>query len=108
MLVYSPESIKSFILIGAFVGFFVIAVVPIVLFIYLSITAMMKEQKVAWLVIMIGFVIFVLGVAGAIPEASSITKDFSPIFIYYLAPIMQAMGTILMGVGFTVIYRNLK
>ncbi|NVM27990.1 MAG: hypothetical protein HWN65_04025 [Candidatus Helarchaeota archaeon] len=91
---------------GVIVLFFVIAFVPIYFFLYLAKTALSREQKIAWLIVTVGFVLFVLGVMGDLPEAYMITQYIPAEFIHYGTPLLQAGGSILMGSGFAIIYKN--
>ncbi len=93
--------------------FFVVAFFPVFLFLYTAKMAISRRQRVAWIGITIGFLIFVLGVMADLPEAYLVVTEymgleyFPPVFIHYGTPIMQAMGTVLMGIGFAVLYENI-
>jgi hypothetical protein len=106
-MVFAKDPLWSGLMLAASAGFFVLGFFPIGLFIYLSLKAMSKDQKVAWLVIMVGFIFFVVSVAIELPEATLFTQSFPEEFIHYGAPIMQALGVILMGSGFAIIYKNI-
>jgi len=91
-------------MVGVVSLFFVIAFVPIYFFLYLAKTALTRKQEFAWIVITIGFCLFVIGVMGDLPEAYMVTRYLPEELIHYGTPILQASGGILMGTGFALIY----
>jgi len=94
--------------------FFVIAFCPVIFFIYFAKHAITRSQRIAWLVIMVGFLLFLIGVMFDLPETAlalyqnagiNIHLEFGEL-IRYGTPILQAVGGTLVGVGFATIYRN--
>jgi len=106
-LIFAEGNLWWGILIAATAGFFILGFFPVGLFIYLSMKAISRDQKVSWLVIMAGFILFVVSVAIELPEAWVFTQNLPAELIHYGAPIMQALGVVLMGSGFAILYKNI-
>ncbi len=92
--------------------FFVIVFFPIIFFLYLSKMAPMKGQKIAWIIVTIGFILVLLGVIADLPETFLVVTQymgasfFSPELIHYGTPILQALGAFFLTIGFARIYKN--
>ncbi|HUX98237.1 MAG TPA: hypothetical protein VMV49_01670 [Candidatus Deferrimicrobium sp.] len=91
--------------------FFIVVFFPIIFFLYLVKMAISREQKIAWVIVSLGFLLALLGVMGDLPEASLIVTQYfgvpflPPAFIHYGTPILQAVGATLLGIGFATIYK---
>ena len=72
----------------------------------------MKGQKIAWVIVTIGFILVLLGVMADLPETFLVVTQymgasfFSPELIHYGTPILQALGAIFLTIGFARIYKN--
>ncbi len=91
--------------------FFVVAFFPLFLFVYITINSITREQKIAWVVILIGFLLFLLGVMADLPETALVLEQYGGIIlpvdlVHYGTPILQVAGGILVGTGFAIIYRK--
>ncbi|NVM31400.1 MAG: hypothetical protein HWN65_21355 [Candidatus Helarchaeota archaeon] len=87
------------------VCFFIVGLFPIVLFVYLSRTSPSREQRIAWLLMIGGFLLLLLGVLGDMPEAYFVTQNLDPTFIRYFTPLGQAAGAVLMAFSLSKIYK---
>ncbi len=87
------------------VCFFIVGLFPVVLFLYLAKTAITRAQRIAWLVMIVGFLLLLLGVLGDMPEAYFITQNLDPEFVRYFTPLAQAGGAVLMGYSLSIIYK---
>ena len=85
--------------------FFIAGLFPIALFAYCSYTAINKSQRIAWIVLIIGFIFLLLGVLGDTPEAFMVTENLPQIFVHYFTPLAQAVGAIVMAYGLSTIYK---
>ena len=91
--------------------FFVVAFFPLFLFIYIAMNSITREQKIAWIVIMIGFLLFLAGVMLDLPETALVLEQYGGItlpveLVHYGTPLLQVAGGVLVGTGFAVIYRK--
>lgn len=88
--------------------FFGVAFIPLILFIYLSIKAVYRSNRIAWILNTIGFIFFVLGVMADLPEAYTFVQNIpiSEELIRYFNPIAMSIGAILMGTGFWIMYKS--
>lgn len=92
--------------------FFVVAFFPLFLFIYIAKNSITRNQKIAWIIILIGFILFILGVMADLPETALVLNQYSGValpleLVHYGTPILQASGGILVGTGFAIIYKNI-
>jgi hypothetical protein len=99
------------VLYGVIAFFFVVVVFPVIFFLYLSKMAIMKGQKIGWIVVTFGHILFLLGVMFDLPEAYLVITQYMgtslpQVLIHYGTPVLQASGAILLGVGFATIYKN--
>lgn len=85
--------------------FFIVGLFPIALFLYLSRKALNTAQRIAWLIIVVGFIFLLLGVLGDMPEAYIVTQYLDPTFIRYFTPISQTIGALLMAYSLSIIYK---
>ncbi len=91
--------------------FFVVAFFPIFFFIYLAKNTITREQRYAWIIIMVGFLLFILGVMADLPETALVLSQYAgtalPVWlVHYGAPIHQMVGGALVGTGFAIIYKG--
>ncbi len=94
--------------------FFIIAFFPLFFFVYLAKNAITKSQRIAWVVILVGFFFFLIGVMFDLPETSLVLLQYGGIdihaelwmIVHYGTPLLQAVGGTLVGTGFAIIYRN--
>ena len=87
------------------VCFFVVGLFPVVLFLYLSKTSMNRAQRIAWLIMIGGFLLLLIGVLGDMPEAYMVTQSLDPEFVRFFTPLAQAGGTVLMAYSLSIIYK---
>ncbi|HUY01605.1 MAG TPA: hypothetical protein VMV49_18725 [Candidatus Deferrimicrobium sp.] len=85
--------------------FFIVALFPIGLFAYCSRTSLDKMQKYAWIFMIIGFGLLLVGILGDTPEALFITQNLQQPFVHYFTPIAEAIGAIMMGYSLSIIYK---
>ena len=99
-------SAASWIVLFVTIFFLIAAFFPVILFLYIIKIAPQRNQKKIWLIICIGFIFFLLGVMGDLPESYLVVTQYigapylPPMLIHYGTPILQATGVIFMGFGF--------
>ena len=88
--------------------FFGVAFIPLISFTYLAIKAIYRSNRIGWLLNVIGFIFFVLAVMADLPEAYIFVQNIpiSQDLIRYFNPIEMAIGAILMGTGFWIMYKS--
>ncbi len=104
LLYFTAEAFWNFTIVV--ILFFGVAIVPIILFLYLSIKGLYLSNKIAWIINTIGFLFFLLGVIGDLPESYIFVQNIPGILLHYFNPIAESLGAILMGIGFSIIYKN--
>ncbi len=104
MLYFTANAFWNFIIVS--ILFFGVALVPLLFFINLAVKSMYKYQRIAWILIIIGFIFYLLGVMADLPEAYVFVQNLPGEFLHYFNPIAQSIGIILMGSGFIILYRN--
>ena len=87
------------------VCFFVVGLFPVILFLYLSKASMNRAQRIAWLIMIGGLLLLVIGVLGDMPEAYFVTQSLDPEFVRFFSPLGQAAGAVLMGYSLSIIYK---
>ena len=87
------------------VCFFVVGLFPVILFLYLSKSSINRAQRIAWLIMIGGFLLLLIGVLGDMPEAYIVTQSLDPEFIRFFSPLGQAMGAVLMAYSLSIIYK---
>jgi len=104
-LYFTANALWNFIIVA--ILFFGVAFVPIILFIYLITKSIYLSKKCGWIFNTIGFIFFILGVMGDLPESYEIVKYLPGEFVHYFNPIAQILGVIFLGIGFSLIYKKL-
>ncbi len=85
--------------------FFVVGLAPIVLFFTFGIINFMEKRK-PWLIMGMGLLFFVLGVAGDNPEAYGVVGTWNPFVIHYGTSLLCIIGMILIFIAVLQLYRE--
>ena len=102
----------SWIMICVIILFLVVAFFPVILFAYIAQISPTRDRRIAWDVITIGFLLFMLAIMLDLPETYIVVTEymglpyFPPAMVHYGTPIMMMGGGIMMGIGFASIYRD--